>query len=243
MKTRLLSILSVFACLFALLFVTVAPVKAAAPEYTAETFAEYTNTWIENWFTGEKAAVDSMNEEYASYGMPVTWDVTEEAYKAEVEKTGGFKAYGEASCTTEGNIVTVTQEVEGVERNITFKFSWDMQAGTIVWTTDVIATSGETFVKACLNTLMGMGTVFVVLIFISFIIALFAVFSMIGKKAAKPVETPVAPVAEVVADDTNDDEIIAVIAAAIAAYEADGNAEAPADGLVVRSIKKRGFAN
>jgi len=243
MKTRLLSILSVFACLFALLFVTVAPAKAAAPEYTAESFSEYTNTWIENWFTGEKAVVDAMNDEYAGYGMPVTWDVTEDAYKAEVEKTGGFKAYGEASCTTEGTIVTVSQKVEGVERDITFTFSWDMQAGSIVWTTDVVATSSETFVKACLNTLMGMGTVFVVLIFISFIIALFAIFSMIGKKSAKPV-ADVAPVAaEVVAETTNDDEIIAVIAAAIAAYEADGNAEAPADGLVVRSIRKRGFAN
>lgn len=242
MKTRLLSILSVFACLFALLFVTVAPAKAAAPEYTAETFSEYTNTWIENWFTGDKSVVDAMNDEYASYGMPVTWDVTEEAYKADVESTGGFKAFGEATCTTEGNIVTVSQKVEGVEKNITFTFSWDMQVGTIVWTTDVEATGGETFVKACLNTLMGMGTVFVVLIFISFIIALFAVFSKIGKKPAKPA-APVAPVAEVVADNTNDDEIIAVIAAAIAAYEADGNAEAPADGLVVRSIRKRGFAN
>ena len=243
MKTRLLSILSVFACLVALLFVPVASVSASDYEYTAETFSEYTNSWIDNWFTGDKTAVDAMNDEYTSYGMPVTWDVTEEAYKADVESTGGFESYGEASCVTEGNIVTVSQKVIGVERNITFKFAWDMESGSIVWTTDIEATGGETFVKACLNTLMGMGTVFVVLIFISFIIALFAVFSKIGKKAAKPAEIPVTPVAEVVAEQTNDDEIVAVIAAAIAAYEADGNAEAPADGLVVRSIRKRGFAN
>ncbi len=246
MKNRLVSILSVFACLFALFIIPATPVSAAAQEYTAEMFSDYTNQWINNWFSGDKSTVDAMNDEYATYGMPVTWDVTEDAYKADVEKTGGFEAFGEASCITEGNIITVSQKVDCVERDITFTFSWDMQVGSIVWTSDIEATGGETFVKACLNTLMGMGTVFVVLIFISFIISLFAVFSKIGKKAAKPA-ADAATVADVIpaVSEENDDEIIAVIAAAIAAYEADSeeSAEVPADGLVVRSIKKRGFAN
>ena len=54
---------------------------------------------------------------------------------------------------------------------------------------------------------------------------------------------PVAATPSVSADSTmSDDELIAVISAAIAAYEDDmAGSNVPADGLIVRSIKKRGF--
>lgn len=109
--------------------------------------------------------------------------------------------------------------------------------------------SGElakTMSKAGLNTLMGMGVVFVVLIFISFVIALLGFIPKMfgGNKAEKketkaaqvsapaPVSVPEAPAEELV----DDLELVAVITAAIMASMGD---EAPADGLVVRSIKKR----
>ena len=101
---------------------------------------------------------------------------------------------------------------------------------------------------------MGMGTVFIVLIFISFVISLFKFLSEKDNKKAKPAPeaapasapAPAAPVAatpSVSADSTmSDDELIAVISAAIAAYEDDmAGSNVPADGLIVRSIKKRGF--
>ena len=91
--------------------------------------------------------------------------------------------------------------------------------------------------EAVMNTLIGMGTVFVVLILISIIIFLLKyVPKMYEKKKAEPEaakqEVPVS-------DNT---QIIAVITAAIAAQmEAETGVCVPADGLVIRSIKKRTF--
>ena len=93
-------------------------------------------------------------------------------------------------------------------------------------------------------TLIGMGTVFVMLMFISFIIYLVGrVVGGVGKKP-KAVETaPQAPVKtepEKVSEPDNggiSDEIIAVISAAIAAFNA-GPAQS-GDSYVVRGIRRR----
>ena len=103
---------------------------------------------------------------------------------------------------------------------------------------------GEAVTKAGLNTLMGMGTVFLVLIFISFVISLFGLFSKTGSKKNKKEEVKAEEPQVVTAQAavSPDDEIIAVISAAIAAYEEEmAGSGLPADQLVVRSIKKRGF--
>ena len=95
--------------------------------------------------------------------------------------------------------------------------------------------------KAGLNTLLGMGTVFVVLILISLIISLFGYIPKLldsNKKAPEKAETEVKDnvVAQIVEnEELNDDlELVAVISAAIAAYEGSGST----DGFVVRSIRK-----
>ena len=100
--------------------------------------------------------------------------------------------------------------------------------------------------EAVMNTLIGMGTVFVVLILISIIIFLLKfVPKMFEKKKAeavkqeKPAAKAVAKQEVPVSDNT---QIIAVITAAIAAQmEAETGVCVPADGLVIRSIKKRTF--
>ena len=101
----------------------------------------------------------------------------------------------------------------------------------------------ELMVRAALNTVLGMGTVFAVLILISVLISCFnfipKIQAMFGKNEAEkesaPVSVKAAPVAEVVEEEADDTELIAVIAAAIAAAEG----AASADGYVVRSIIKR----
>lgn len=107
-----------------------------------------------------------------------------------------------------------------------------------------------TMPEALINTALGMGTVFVVLILISFIIYLMKFVPMLlgGKKKevtpvkeaapakAEPVEEK--PVAKV----SDDAQIVAVIAAAVAAaMEEETGVPVSADGLVIRSIKKRTF--
>lgn len=93
--------------------------------------------------------------------------------------------------------------------------------------------------KALLNTVMGMGTVFVVLVFISFVISLFKYINRPAKKEETQ-ETPVidnaAAQMEEAEELSDDSELVAVITAAIAAYE--GTAGASNSGFRVRSIKR-----
>lgn len=101
----------------------------------------------------------------------------------------------------------------------------------------------ELMTKAALNTLLGMGTVFAVLILIYGLISCFNFIPKIQKKfQKKPAEAVSAPAparvtqpAAAVEEETDDTELIAVIAAAIAASEG----AASADGYVVRSIIRR----
>ena len=100
----------------------------------------------------------------------------------------------------------------------------------------------ELMTKAALNTLLGMGTVFAVLILISLLITCFNFIPKIQEKfRKKPVQAETAPAAvkaepaAAAAEETDDTELIAVIAAAIAASEG----AVSADGYVVRSIIRR----
>lgn len=111
-------------------------------------------------------------------------------------------------------------------------------------TVDVNYTLAQNMEKAAMNTVMGLGTVFVILVFLIFVISLFKYIPGLvegKKKESKPAPAatapaPVAaPVAEPAVEDVTDDgELIAVIAAAIAASEG----KTSTDGFVVRSIRK-----
>lgn len=128
----------------------------------------------------------------------------------------------------------------------------------IVLTATTAADDITTIPQALVNTVIAMGTVFLVLILISFIISLFKFIPILMDKLTK--KEPVQPVAPapapapaaapapkpVVAEQqtaapADDTQLIAVITAAVAAaMEQDGIA-VPADGLVIRSIKKRSY--
>ena len=115
-----------------------------------------------------------------------------------------------------------------------------------------VYTTGEKMAKAGMNTLMGMGVVFVVLIFISWLISMFKYISVFEAKmkakknaaaaasaapaAPAPAAAP-APTAAPAEEEnlTDDTELVSVITAAIAAYEGKETVD---NGLVVRSIKR-----
>ncbi len=159
---------------------------------------------------------------------------------------GKFVELGEFEIDKSGKTLTTTQIMEFTGRDITLTCVYnylDMQITAM--TLDEIYTLGEKMQKAAMNTLMGLGTVFIILILISLIIFCFKVIPYLEQKVQakdapvpEPLPEPSVPAAsavqieESVLDDT---ELIAVIAAAIAASE---GALAP-DGFVVRSIKRR----
>lgn len=102
---------------------------------------------------------------------------------------------------------------------------------------------GELMTKAAMDTLMGMMTVFAVLILISIIIwAMGGIPKLQAKLAKKPeskkeesIDNTIAQIVEKEENTEDDTELVAVIAAAIAAYEGSQST----DGFVVRSIRKR----
>jgi sodium pump decarboxylase gamma subunit len=102
---------------------------------------------------------------------------------------------------------------------------------------------GEKMSKAAINTVIGMCVVFVVLILISFIISLFKYISVFeqklkegrsgAQKDTSSVDHTIAQIVQKEEELVDDLELVAVIAAAIAASEGTSP-----DGLVVRSIRK-----
>ncbi|MBQ8639540.1 MAG: OadG family protein [Lachnospiraceae bacterium] len=161
---------------------------------------------------------------------------------------GEFVSFG--GCTvlfdTDENVYTAVAELEFTDRDCEFKMIVNRQRTEYESITfNPNFTFGEKMAKAAMNTVMGLGTVFVMLILISGLIYCFnfihAWEENRSKKNSEPAapaaapEVPVVPaVEEVVEEELVDDlELVAVITAAIAASEGTS-----ADGLIVRSIKR-----
>jgi len=136
---------------------------------------------------------------------------------------------------------TVVVPVSFEKNKANFTYVFDKSGTPTSLTVDVNYTLAQNMEKAAMNTVMGLGTVFVILVFV---ISLFKYIPGLvegKKKESKPAPAaaapaPVAaPVAEPAVEDVTDDgELIAVIAAAIAASEG----KTSTDGFVVRSIRK-----
>ena len=170
------------------------------------------------------------------------------SFDTAIESIGAVTAIGEPSSVVDGDTIIVTVPVTGEVKNANAEviFSNDMFMVIESAALNEESTFGDSMKKAGLNTLIGMGVVFAVLILISFIISLFGyipkIQAALDKKKASASEAPKAapapaapaPVVEEVVDCSDDLELVAVIAAAIAAYEG----ETSTDGFVVRSIRK-----
>ena len=139
---------------------------------------------------------------------------------------------------------TLVTDVRNVEMVVLY--DEDMYITSVAF--NPIYTIGENMERAALNTLLGMGTVFAILILIMLIISSFSLIAKFEKaaaarkekKAAKAakgdaVDNTIAQIIEKEETELADDlELVAVISAAIAAYEGSTSTE----GFVVRSIKK-----
>ncbi|MBP3873775.1 MAG: OadG family protein, partial [Lachnospiraceae bacterium] len=134
-------------------------------------------------------------------------------------------------------------QAEVNDSKIDVTFTYDLARNVTLLSWEVKDSFSASVGKAGMNTLIGLGTVFIVLLFLTFIISQIHWIPDILNRKKKTSEAPApapapapaaAPVAEEI-EETDDLELIAVISAAIAASE-----QAPADGFVVRSIRRRG---
>lgn len=169
------------------------------------------------------------------------------------EELGDFVSVEDHEITVEDDTITVVSDcnfANGTGSVTTTISRDDLSMEGMVFSTGE-QTLGEKMKEAALNTLMGVGVVFVMLLFLCLV---FAQIKHVNKLAAlfekkepfaenvASVDAPAAAVAAPVttgasaaaADPMKDGALVAVMAAAIAAAEGTS-----VDGFVVRSIKKR----
>ena len=240
MKKRLL-ILGMITCLLGL---TACGAKDATEE-TSFLSREEAMQYAESVVTDlnqieEQGAVEYQISAAESQGLTYivnavqSWDSAQEELGDYIDITGSeVTAYEPDSITV---VVTVKGSLHDAEVEVIMG-----QESYQSITTTIQRSFGELMKNAALNTLLGMGTVFVVLIFISFIIYLLGYIPKLqeklankDKKVEEKKESPVQAAPAPVAAAEDDAELVAVIAAAIAAAEGTST-----DGFVVRSIKRR----
>ena len=168
-----------------------------------------------------------------------------------VTDLGAYQGIGDLTVTKAQKTVTADQVVHFSGRDVVvsyvYEYNYETESPELTdASADLVYSLGEKMEKAGMNTLMGMGTVFVVLVLISLIISCFKVIPYLqNKKAnagAKKEEKTADPVVEQIEQReeaaqeqlTDDLELVAVISAAIAAAEGTS-----VDGFVVRSIHRR----
>ncbi|MCI9199755.1 MAG: OadG family protein [Lachnospiraceae bacterium] len=159
------------------------------------------------------------------------------------EDIGEFVEILEENAQINDDGFIVNLKIKGTVHDANIEIIFDDEMLLTSMSTNVVYSFGELMAKAAMNTLLGMGTVFVVLILISLIISCFTFIPKIQasftKKPQQPQQPVAAPapvaVAAVEEEEADDLELVAVIAAAIAASQG----AASTDGFVVRSIRKR----
>ena len=219
-------------------------------EATIEQETEFLINYCQNVDSATLAQWNDQNEFSKEYQFmmsglkftPDSFDSAIESWQAGIKECGEYVSHGDYTFEAKDDELTVSVPAQFKDRNATIEFVFDKDLYLDSMTVSAKFSLGEIMEKAGLNTLLGMGTVFAVLIFISFLISLFKYIPAIQnafsrKKDKKEEETAATAVANETVeevDETDDLELIAVISAAIAAAE-----ETTTDGFVVRSIKRR----
>lgn len=170
-----------------------------------------------------------------------------EKWLAAMEESGNYVDVAENSFTVTKSGKTLTTDLVLVfeNRDVVFQLVYNYHNMELTGVTiNPEYSLGEKMSKAALNTVISISIVFAVLIVISLLISAFKIFPYLEAKkkekeaalraASKP-EAPVVSQVETTEEQfTDDTELVAVIAAAIAAYEGTST-----DGFVVRSIRRR----
>lgn len=215
--------------------------------FNKEDLKTKTEAFVKGWFSYDfKKARKTFKDELSK-----TSETNYEEYAKLQEKYGDLdeEAKNKVKVVTDEETATVTEIVKTTSgKKLTFTVIYDENSELSSWKVEGKKDLGKVMGRAGLNVLLGMGIVFAVLILIAFVISMFGVvFGEKSKKAAADKgKSPRAKKAEVISavqggdeeeeENLADDlELVAVIAAAIAASEGREST----DGLVVRSIRRR----
>lgn len=254
MKKKLVLFLFLIICLFAITACS-SKKEAATFEYDEAMVKETATQWLDSWnqtdFSGYDDAtleglVSSGQLDEASKKVFTAWRQTQ-------SDIGAFVKVKDVVIEEAGDMITVvfTATYEGTKNNVVFKVPFDstLNVNSTAITVEETEAFGGKMESALLNTIIGMGTVFVVLIFISCLIGMFKIIPKIQAKMEKrqedfnvvtAIDNTVSQIVEQeeLEELVDDGELVAVITAAIMASMASNGEEVPADGLIVRSIKR-----
>lgn len=242
MKKRFVLLFCIISCM---LMVAGCSLVRENKNFNKKTLEEQTDQFIQSWFSA------NFTETIETYGSQMD-ETTLAQYQEYEELQNKYKSVQkklktEYTITTDSATVTETVLCENGEKmliSLSFDEDGNIQtddSGVYVFKFDEYKTLGQKMGKAGLNTIMSMAIVFAVLIFISLLISCFVVIGKIQNKKNEAASSSVAvsvPVQSPVVEEnlTDDLELVAVITAAIAAATETESA----DGLVVRSIIRRG---
>lgn len=163
-------------------------------------------------------------------------------WKETVADIGDYQGTGEFSVDKSGNTLTTDQILHFEKRDVDFQVVINYTDMSITgYSVEPVYGLGEKMEKAGMNTVISMCVVFAVLILISLIIYAFRIFPYLEKKKQEKSEPSVAkdPVVTQIEQKeeqqlADDNELVAVIAAAIAASTGTSTSD-----FVVRSINRR----
>ena len=160
---------------------------------------------------------------------------TMESWKSVKDELGAYSSIVSQDVEKDGDVVTISTvaQFEKAKADVVLMLDLGQQMYTSM-TYSVQYSLAANMQRAGMNTLMGIGIVFLMLLFLSFVIGLFK--KKAAEEAPKAEEAPAPAIAQSEAADedfADDLELVAVISAAIAAYE-----NTSGDSFVVRSIKK-----
>lgn len=253
---KFLVVLGMTSCLLGLTACSQNDVNANKPSFLYDETAYQTS--LTEALNEYSSATDEQFAEYISEADSTGEAAFIEAWKNSRDEIGQVVGLSDwkFSGSEDGELV-INVLVDGTLHDVDLKVVVDAENKIVYATPSVKYSLGEKMSKAGLNTVIGFGLVFVVLVFISWLIDMFKYVSVLekfladmkakraAKKAAKkakkagitdttPVDNTIAQIVQKEEEEfSNDLELVAVIAAAIAAAEGTSP-----DGFVVRSIRK-----
>ncbi len=250
MKKKLMSLACVLLAAFSLAACGSHAGEQTYGGYKAETLQAQSQQIVEQYISttsaddaATNAAQFSSQAKSASTDEAATYKLLATMYSNWAETSpivGRIQGYGDFKVDKTGKTLTTTQYLmcENRDAKLSVVYTvYNMKISSV--NIEPVYTMGETLQKAGMNVIIGLCTVFAMLILISLLISCFKVIPYIqgklAKKSAAPETAAEAPVsAAPAAADENNEELVAVIAAAIAASTGEST-----DSFVVRSIRRR----
>lgn len=228
---------------FGVLLCTACPTWAAAQEEVEEDMRVTLTGTAESLSQTIVGLSQEEIDDYRESGDAFTVN-TMEVWESSREELGDFQDMGDpvVEKISTGYSVKIPAEFSRQDAEIVYTF--DQTGVPVSFSLDIQYPLSALLKRAGLNTLMGLGIVFAMLIFLTLVISS---FRFIGKAGQPPKKEDHKELEELPRsahaqkhmqpqqkeEEPDDQELIAVIAAAIAAYEGTST-----DGFVVRSIRK-----